>query len=122
MYYRRGFFRLWIVLSVIWVAIISAISAESILKPWSMGTDPPKLERLERALENARKAGATEDVNTMINARIEMIFDHAEQRELAFDQSANALKGLALGGLLPPLILLAIGSGLFWALSGFTRE
>lgn len=51
MYYRRGFFRLWMVSSVIWVAILSAVSAESILKPWSMGTDPPQLELLERALE-----------------------------------------------------------------------
>jgi hypothetical protein len=87
----RGLFRLWVVLSAVWILFV-------ITKTWFDVTHPTTLTDTEVGLT----PGMFDDL--IIAAR-----------------TNNALKFGAALALVPPLLVLAIGSALVWAFRGFRQ-
>jgi len=75
-------------------------------------------ERVEKAIANAQKAQAADDVKQLqaYQAQTEALIS-ARKRRRAANMKENVLTAL-----LPPIISLIIGSGLFWAFSGFSQN
>lgn len=148
MRWRRGFFRLWLLIAVLWVGIGihmnfsgSAYFPEfriavrhngeiAAMKPWS---DEVK------ALEGAAEGGLSErqfmgaypggaiyyadvgdDVPTQ-SSKLQKVRSYldAERSRIESEYRNSCLEGFLFFGLLPPLLLLALGAATGWALAGF---
>jgi hypothetical protein len=97
----RGLFRLWLVLSVLWIGAVGVVTWRTWeTPPWSLPSicDVPANER-------------SEDWDCSWFARVEAEFMDEDQRA----RWATAI----LLALLPPAFVLALGSALVWALRGF---
>lgn len=156
MNWSKGFFRMWIALSVIWVIIVGLFSYESIENPYfSWGgylysqdtSETPKyMERYSNDFEDAErrhKAGELTQYEIKIDGtrydtmfflpgemtkeeQVKLIGDYvdrarADQLELKKETSWQNVISAIQGATIPPLILLAIGFGIRWVITGFRR-
>lgn len=143
MNWRRGLLRLWIVLSICWIAAIAAISVSDIIDRWQSADAAAKLAESayideetgevrvttrfgDAALASEPQPPATElerdivDLNRRLaEARIQGLNDEAERKIRRRNQTTIFFGGLALG---PPILALVIGSALLWAVSGFRQR
>ncbi len=147
MTFRRGFFRAWLLFSVIWVLVIGISSYQKIAKdiqnltppmwqsdPLAQGEPQETLAVVGAALVLAdgaddvaaarklaatyraiKEAGPTVELTVLQQARMETLKIEA-MRQLVSDGSSAVS-----GALLPPLVILALGSALAWVLAGFRR-
>jgi hypothetical protein len=147
---RRGLFRIWLVMSVIWVAIIGVYVFAWVMDPYvsntvyafqTGSTEPGKFSKYSEEarvfLAEAEKVdGRMEAINLgttgaiLYTGRNKSEDDKRKLAEIAHKAHQQAIYearflllrdggGLAL---LPPTVLLIIGSALFWAFSGFARQ
>jgi hypothetical protein len=100
----RGFFRIWLVLSVLWIA--GAVWVET--RPLSPGLLPTPQAECEAA--EARSGVKTPDCV----AAMEFVFDAARRQ-----QKTDAEKMAWV--LVPPVLLLLAGAAVAWAVRGFRR-
>lgn len=125
MNYRRGLFRLWIVLSVVWVALLTLYSWDNLTAPRPITaemlnsvdlTDVPTdiLEAIAAGLER-------DDQWPLIIKEIQRTRpDMKMEPRMGFFK--NELERFVIGVVLVPLAALLIGSALSWAFSGFSRN
>ncbi len=127
MNWGRGLFRLWVIVSVLWIAVLSAMFVKD--------------EHLLEANKTYDVEGRFKEKYEVVappNASLEQVVAFAQQNQrtdcseiktgpwcdypvkLQMPRKAMdpALIYVALGG---PAVALLIGSGFFWALSGFRR-
>jgi hypothetical protein len=135
---RRGFWRLWIVVSAVWVAVIlmrsgGLLNEEGKTPPvfWSEARDGRAAgKELPDAQAAAAKATAepldiyADDFATIQNQRIQSakelaLVEARIRRGMAAERDLLTLGQLTFG---PPVILLALGLGIGWAVSGFRRR
>jgi hypothetical protein len=144
---RRGFFRLWIVASVLWFAgwatfysshvVLPSVASRVYVLP-SATADFYELDNIFSQFdEKIRNSHWTTDFPNSVRLLV-----HNDVTKAAFEARAKdfyetysrprdtevtsvrlvALKNLVLVGILPPCILLAIGWALAWSLAGFKAD
>ncbi len=147
MRFRRGMFRLWIVASVIWIALIGVIG----YREWRAVQEPVKLYLLRDAtsdfytVENVFTAfdpnvqkeyliseyphGITLMIPNSVSRDVaeskKKEFEHKYVETLThdFEQKRSETAATYLeAALLPPLAFLAFGSAMAWAFTGFRRD
>jgi hypothetical protein len=102
----RGLFRLWLVLSALWIGVVGFVTGQTfpVMPEWatlSSICDVPANER-------------SEDWDCSWLARVK------DRLDLDKEQRA-ALQSAILLALLPPAFMLAVGSALVWAIRGFRQ-
>lgn len=145
---RRGFFRLWVVATLVWIAIVLLISWPTAASLYLdernyVITSEQKLVRLNDSFYWEREKNDNlhryQVSGNGINATrvfliaqatfpAEKIAEVISANRPTLDRSAEISEKLAqawggtlLGAVAPPLVLLILGSALAWALSGFKR-
>jgi len=93
----RGFLRLWLVLSVLWIGAVIAVATLNFpaADPWAKFNPQPSAQQQSDSLPDAP-----------------WVIEAAANRQRAI-QTATEI------ALIPPVLLLMIGSALGWALRGF---
>jgi hypothetical protein len=100
----RGLFRLWLVLSVLWVGGVGVVTGRTF--PWN-----PEWVILPSICDlPANQRSEDWDCSWLARVKAELVMDK-EQRA--------ALQSAILLALLPPAFVLALGSALAWAFRGF---
>lgn len=100
----RGLFRLWLVLSVLWIAGVGVVTWQTFPEePW--GLHDPIVEETDLTAPSKRPSGAF-DPDKYLAAKVA-----AERRSAVWHGSLLAI--------LPPAFVLALGSSLVWAFRGF---
>lgn len=97
MNWTKGLFRAWVVVSVIWVALVGVISVATWPAPWELD---PIVKDLIPELEEAREELQTEN-------RYKILWH---------------LGSTASAGVVPPILLLLFGWGLLWTARGFAAK
>jgi hypothetical protein len=92
----RGLFRLWLVLSVLWIGGVGVVTWQTFPEDW--GANDPIVER-----PSAPSTGMFDD----------LIPKHGDKERW------EAIRLASVIALLPPAFVLALGSALVWALKGF---
>lgn len=145
LYWTRGFFRLWLVLSLMWIGAIIAVERPDRLYR-SLMVDRERAQEVAAIVAQesfeafAGHSGQTEDSEmTVQNENLETMSHEelaklAKQRraalasaQLAALQDRVALKRVELQAwaslaFFPPSILFMLGFSLLWAIRGFGRE
>jgi hypothetical protein len=85
---------LWVVLSVLWIIAVGTVT-------WSQFQPKPELISYEDAVRRGP------------------IFSPSEEASPTIDPTLAWMRNGALLGLLPPVLVLVVGSALGWALRGF---
>jgi hypothetical protein len=92
----RGLFRLWIVLSVLWIVGVAVIARMNLPQEWP---------------------------RTLVSVTPKPVFDPSKPYEVVPDSSdferREAIKNTVGIALIPPTLLLIFGSALGWAIRGF---
>lgn len=113
MNYRRGLFRLWVILTVLWIAGVAFVSGPAVHHEFRWA-----------AASQATLQGMSDEELMVALARAQ----EAERRGERPGEPAptpNPWGSLGRTGavaLLPPLALLALGAALGWAFSGFRHQ
>lgn len=113
MNFRRGFFRLWLIVSALWVLLIVALGPGFVSRPllWQEIRDGWRAER----------EWAADPANTpkfdFLAIPVEI-----DERIKRGDEAEAAALSLSKFAMFPPLMLLALGALIGWALSGFRRS
>lgn len=120
MRWGSGFFRLWVVLSAIWLCAVAAITADSFpheRQPWHMVVADDGLERwsITQVREAAIKAARSGDSDG--SHRLHRMADDADKKFKA-SREAAVKNGLILG-LSFPLITFMAGLAVSWIARGF---
>jgi hypothetical protein len=142
--WQRGLLRLWMVFSALWIIVIVSIDHENLSNLFDISKlraditadevfiSKPKDGVLSISVENGRSfefdtGGVNETMvavwPVMIQAAVDRlnaqnaIVNNARQR--LRDRAQKSLRVTLQMGLVPPLFILVIGWGLFWALRGF---
>jgi hypothetical protein len=97
----RGLFRLWLVLSVLWVAGVGVVTWRTL----------PENELLSICDLPANERSENWDCSWFARVKDQLVFLDKEQRA--------ALQSAILLALVPPGLVLALGSALLWAFRGF---
>jgi hypothetical protein len=109
MNWRRGLFRLWLVLSLCWIVAVSVYAWKQ--EPWMLSL------RVPACFEAKRAAGANPfncfDVAEGVRLR---------EASVRLADIAAAAKEYAVYAFLPPLIALVLGLSGAWMVSGFARK
>lgn len=119
--WARGFFRAWIVLSVVWVVLVGLFMAESFPtegKPWfAVEFEGERLSRQEllEAASNAKSAG-----NMVAEERFLALANSVERR--VSDAQRSAIWQRAIAAAIPPIVVLALGALIGWAARGFRPD
>jgi hypothetical protein len=105
----RGLFRLWLVLSVLWIGGVGLVTWRALPDP-----RPPLESFLEHPERNPPPAGYVIDPpsSPQFNPDEFLAFKAAEERRSAIWQGG-------LLAFLPPAFVLVLGSALVWAFRGF---
>jgi hypothetical protein len=145
---RRGLFRLWVVLSVIWAAIVGTFFWDQVASPWlplkNYGHNTSKFaEFAEFADSSFLKPEFTEKFRvigfghfnvdlyvrrTVPEADLEAIADRffskfVEPRQAEIEQRRwAALKDAGAIAAIPVAVVFILGAALFWAFAGFRRD
>lgn len=133
----RGLFRLWLVLSVLWIGAVGTMTwsqfdvrflSDEELRwfpaPIRPGEVPPEFDpsqpsTVETPAEAAREAALRARVGLPPDAAIS--YEDAVRADalLRRDQTFALVRSGAQVGLLPPVLILVVGSSLIWAFRGF---
>jgi hypothetical protein len=143
---RRGIFRLWVVASVIWIGIIGSIGYHE----WRTVSQPVKLYLLPNAASdfyvvdniftrfdpNMEKAHSIIEyphgITLMIHNSVASDVAEVKKKEFERDYVAplsrdydekryGTVTTYLEAALLPPMVVLAFGAAMAWALTGFRR-
>jgi len=120
MRWGRGFFRLWVVLSAIWLSAIAAFTADNFPnenQPWHMvaageSTDRWPIARVQAAAIAAARAG-----DSAGSQKLHQMADDAAKK-LQAAREAAIKNGVSLG-LSFPLISFLVGLAVTWIARGF---
>lgn len=146
--WRRGLFRIWLIVSVVWIGVVVAFAWQAVVEPY-VGTYAFIEGRGETAWEYtsgeasaARRAkgdgslteiavdGApnityfTSESGEVLIERMEKLaplmlgFYEAQQTR----NRPDTIVGAVLAALVPPIGALILGAALIWALSGFRKQ
>lgn len=111
MNFRRGFFRLWLIVSALWVLLIVALAPSLTSRPlWQEIADGWRAER-----EWAADPASTPEFDFLA------IPVEVDERIKRGDEAEAAALNLGKFAMFPPLMLLALGALTAWAFSGFRR-
>jgi hypothetical protein len=100
----RGLFRLWLVLSVLWIGGVAFVTWRDFPEePWGLH-DP--------IVEETAPAASSKPRSDQFNPDEYLAFKAAEERR-------SAIWHASLLAFLPPALVLALGSALVWAFRGF---
>lgn len=149
--WRRGFFRVWMVLAVLWAGFALLVGWGSVANPYVPGRDvaiqtegevPELFEdygQLHQAFEERVRAGTTRKTalqrygfNLYTSTSLEpwKYHEYVQKAETAVadyiqaetaSRRSQAIPQLAMGVVLPPLIVLVLGWAIGWAIAGFRR-
>lgn len=116
---RRGLFRLWIIASAAWLVFVSIVFWRDITLLIA-GPDPQLIRTIEPG----------HFVFRIYNREYEMEAASAEDAMAAISSGKNTAQAfgnlhpdmIVVFGFVPPALLLALGSGIVWAFSGFSRS
>lgn len=119
--WARGFFRLWVVFSILWVTIVAAFSYDSFptsKKPWFeiqfRGESFTKSELIASADR------AKQEDNSLAEAQFLTLLTVLDRR--IENAQKQAIQGGLMIGFLVPLSLLVFGSLVAWAIRGFLAD
>jgi hypothetical protein len=101
----RGLFRLWLILSVLWIGGVGVVTWWTFPVPPEWYTPPPSICELP-----ANERSEDWDCSWLARVKDKLDMDN-EQRA--------ALQSAILVALVPPAFVLALGSALGWAFRGF---
>ena len=133
MRWARGFFRLWIVLSLFWVAgLFLSMRPDQTYQRYSEAKanlgETDGFVSIDTLVDAAAKAAENNDMPAANKlramaeaARRSPEGQHKTEARKKFERRDRGLKGDIGFILLPPIIALIIGSCLAWALRGFRR-
>ena len=130
MQWQKGFFRLWVLVAVVWLVVASAVS-----QPWSIWIDyshsgaqltevSAGYDKVKAAISSGgvtNKDGKFMDVASLILLR-DGLSSHRAEIEASVTQSRSSFLSAMLSILLPPVVLLAFGTAVAWVLRGFKRN
>jgi hypothetical protein len=108
MNWRRGLFRLWLVLSLFWVGIVAYDTYDIVLVPRQMAADAQVCVEARN-----KNKGLGNPADCVSNLPGGMFADLMPLEPILIQR--------ALAATLPPLVLLLIGVVLGWVASGFRR-
>jgi hypothetical protein len=115
--FGRGLFRIWLVLSCIWVAVVGTMSF------WAMSSNPNHLgPRPPQECVNAKTAEECFAILEKLGKNPFEAFGTLDNGPIFYgqpDNAANKIFPIARLALLPPALVLIIGAGFAWALRGF---
>jgi hypothetical protein len=112
MNYRRGFFRAWVLLTVLWIGGVAFMSGPDVYREFrEVAAIDAAMARVSEA--EARRGEPLKPEELPPEANPFLRFD--------YDPWGSLAKTGALA-LLPPLTLLALGAALGWVFSGFRRQ
>jgi hypothetical protein len=117
--YRHGLFRLWVILTVLWVAGVAFVSGPDVYREFHLAAAMQAAEN--RRLEDL----SDEELLAIVRGQAEAQAIPAKPiqgtpvRTLSPWGSLGRTRAVAL---LPPLALLALGAALGWAFSGFRHQ
>jgi hypothetical protein len=111
MNWRSGLWRLWLVLSLLWIVCVGVFAWEN---------DTLKFARMEACGEVRRARG----IDTFICGLNENLDEQIRLLSVGIADIATTtiMKELVAYALIPPLIMLAVGLLGVWVVSGFTRK
>lgn len=117
--FKRGFFRAWIVLSVLWVVPLLLLTGRAGFRYASVRNEASKLlQSIDEASKHPQPQRYTPDAHRVYEERD--FLSEAEVKTLEHYKSAkSSFVVLLLLTLLPPPILLALGRAVLWASEGF---
>ena len=129
MNWARGLFRIWMVISVLWVAIqlanvqpVSRIT-EVIEANAELGVNRGiyTSEMLETAAQNASRQGNFDDADRIrqLGAELQINGRYKTTERRRFDRAVHSLASMLQFTLVPPAVLGFILFGLWWSISGF---
>lgn len=130
---RRGFFRLWILVAVLWVGPATYLNLDALgLRAFGPDVeitagpddyDGMPLNRFYDALKKADAAGNAEDARALADEIIRMRGEALERARgrLKAAQSDKRLNALLIV-FVPPLALLILGASFGWAFRGFAKR
>lgn len=104
MNYRRGLFRLWLLLAVAWLAVVAFAYGRSVYQEFEQAALKAAIEKDPIVLQPAERESWLRDGQAWKPA-----------------PWAALMRALAFAAL-PPGAVLALGAALNWALSGFRRD
>lgn len=112
---RRGFFRIWVVVTVVWTLLVGTLSWESVRPPRESLRDDPIISGPVDFADLIPAENRTAEQQAAIN--------RARERRAAKDAAELSARRLTVGGIIiiPPLIVLAFGAAIGWALTGFRQ-
>ena len=119
MNWNRGFFRLWLIGTVVWICLAAAsILPSAATTYWDFRSVPSHMgadarTTYEKSLTASNDMGGLTRVTDPTVATIEL------GRRLT--KADNALNSFLWVGLLPPVVMLGVGTALAWALQGFAK-
>jgi hypothetical protein len=120
MNFRRGLFRLWVILTVLWVAGITFLSGPGVFGEFRQAA----AEQAERT--RVLQAMSDEELMALLaQSQAEAQANPAKPVQGTSVRALNPWGSLGRTGavaLLPPLALLALGAALGWAVSGFRHQ
>jgi hypothetical protein len=105
LHWRRGFFRLWLAVSILWIAGSTWAGYRNIVAPFEAA------ERQQKCVNERKAAGAK-------------TFEEFNCGPITFDELdpiGPKILEYSIIGLSFPLLTFAFGAGLGWVLSGFRR-
>lgn len=107
MNYKRGLFRLWLVLSIFWIAGVAVAYGFNIVKHHNELSRISSPERFDSQSEppTERQKLVTELKTRQLNFKIN-----------------GLIKSSAIVALMPPIILFLFGVSLMWAIAGFKKK
>lgn len=131
MNWAKGLFRIWIIISALWIVPfflihdpVSNFERMNRLEA-ELGDDRGliSIERIERALSNAEEVGNQDDINAlrrMINESWNGVYRTQERRY--YDSAKSALKYVLQIIFIPPAVLGFILFGIWWIAGGFSAR
>jgi hypothetical protein len=122
MSWGRGLLRVWLVLSAIWLVFVSIASDDT---PHVLGTAPVYV--LAPPLSDDPSKLSTEELERIAKLPPGYVVDdwvpvNPPKADTNTNYRLEAALSLAQQALLPPLAVLLLGGGFYWAILGFKRR
>jgi hypothetical protein len=131
--WRRGFFRVWIVISVLWVDLAVMVAKPDAYSPlwhgakyviktntgqqFTLDTSTPR-DELVQVLDSALRQEAVRPGNNVDSSTRDAILNLIDAGERTRDQALQVW----LVTIIPPVALLLLGIALGWVVGGFRKD
>jgi hypothetical protein len=121
MNYRRGFFRAWVVLAVLWVASVAFVSGPDVYSAFDAAAFKALIDKAP-IVEQPKDSPIDPNIPVISLRRPEPRAPWLEnQPDWTPDPRGWLLRSTAVA-VLPPLSLLVLGAMLGWVVGGFRRQ